>query len=170
MAKDIVITGGKELAAFLNSLPQKLERNVMRTALNAGGRIIANEAKANVPAKTGKLKSSIRVSSDGRKGRVESIVKAGGKGKKSFYAGFVEFGTAAHIIKAKNGGMLKFIAGDGKKVEIKEVMHTGAIAKPFMRPALDTKASEAIRAIGNKIKERLTLQGINAPSIEVSDQ
>jgi HK97 gp10 family phage protein len=164
---DLIITGGKELAEFLKTLPQKLERNVMRSALAAGARVIANEAKANAPAKSKRLIKSIRVSTDARKGVIEAYAKAGGK--KAFYANFVEFGTAAHTITAKSGKMLKFTARDGNKVTIKEVLHTGAIAKPFLRPALDTKAPEAIRAIGSKIKERLTTQGLNAPSIEVSD-
>jgi hypothetical protein len=54
---------------------------------------------------------------------------------------------------------------------VSSVNHPGARAKPFMRPALDSKSSEAIRAVGRKIGERLTKQGINnAPALEVDDE
>lgn len=159
MATRFNITGGKELAQFLQQLPIKLEKNIMRGALLAGAKVIADEAKRNVPTKSKKLKSSIRVSSNAKRGRVEAKAKAGGK--KAWYAAIVEFGAIPHIIKGKNGKMLKFTARDGKKVEIAQVFHPGFSANPYLRPALDSKASESIIAAGNYIKQRLNAQGIN---------
>jgi HK97 gp10 family phage protein len=166
MARNINITGGKELAEFLQSLPVKIEKNIMRVALRAGARVIANEAKNNVPVEDGELKRSIRTSTNAKKGRVEASAKAGNK--KAWYYRFVEFGTAPHQIAGRNGNNLVFTARNGSKVSVKSVNHPGARAKPFMRPALDAKANEAILAVGNKIKERLTKEGINnAPNLEV---
>jgi HK97 gp10 family phage protein len=157
--RNINIAGGKALAEFLQTLPLKLERNIMRSALGAGARVIVNEAKNNVPVDAGDLKASGKVVTNSKRGYVEANARFGSK--KAWYGRFVEFGTAPHLIKGKNGGMLKFTARDGKSVETPQVSHTGAKAKPYLRPALDSKAEEASRAVANKIRERLTKEGIN---------
>lgn len=167
MDDTIHINGGKQLGQFLQSLPLKIEKNIMRAALRAGARVIANEAKLNVPIQDGDLKRSIRTGSNAKKGRVEAYAKAGDK--KAWYYRFVEFGTAAHIIKGRNGGMLRFMAKDGKAIQTLQVSHPGAIAKPYMRPALDSKSGEAVMAVSNKIRERLTQEGINSLAPEGSD-
>lgn len=176
MDEILSISGGKELAEFLNSLPVKIERNIMRAALRAGARVIANEAKNNVPVKMGGLKRSIRTDSTRTKGGVEATAKAGGrsggksKDKSAFYAQFVEYGTAAHLIKAgERKKRLVFTARDGNRVSTMQVNHPGATAKPFMRPALDSKKDEAMRAVTDKIKERLTREGINVVAPEGSE-
>jgi HK97 gp10 family phage protein len=167
MDDTINIRGGKELGQFLQSLPLKIEKNIMRAALRSGARVIANEAKKNVAVQDGDLKRSIRTGSNAKKGRVEAYAKAGDK--KAWYYRFVEFGTAAHIIKGRNGGMLRFMAKDGKSIQTPQVSHPGAIAKPYMRPALDTKGNDAVIAVTNKIRERLTQEGINTVAPEGSD-
>jgi len=167
MAKDINIVGGKELAEFLQTLPLKIEKNIMRSALRAGARVIANEAKLNVPIQDGDLRASIRTGSNAKKGQVEAYARAGNK--KAWYYRFVEFGTAAHIIKGKNGNNLKFTARDGKSISVPQVLHPGAKAKPYMRPALDSKGDEAVVAVTKRIRERLTKEGINVPAPEGND-
>lgn len=158
------LKGGAELQRMLNSLPAKIEKNIMRSALRAGARVIANEAKANVAVEDGALRRSIRVSARAKKGRVTASVKAGSK--EAFYYRFVEFGTAAHTIKPKNKQALYF---DGQFA--KNVRHPGAKAKPFMRPALDNKADEAIQAVGEQIRKRLNKAGIETPAgLEVDDE
>ena len=152
------ITGLKELQAMLNSLPAKLEGNIMRTALRAGAKVILEEAKLNVPIRHGDLRDSIRISTRIKKGRVTASVKAGNK--KAWYWRFVEYGTAEHAISAKDKGVLSFDGFFGKSV-----LHPGAKEKPFMRPALDVKSSEAIVAVGEAIKKRLTKQGLDATDI-----
>jgi HK97 gp10 family phage protein len=166
MARDVNIKGGKELNAFLQTLPVKIERNIMRSALRFGARTIANEAKNNVPVESGDLRKSIRTGSSGRRGKVEAYVRAGNK--KAWYGLFVEMGTAAHMIKTKNRSALKFAGADGM-VFTKNAEHPGAKAKPFLRPALDNKADEAIAAVAQRVRERLTKEGINIPAPEGSD-
>lgn len=167
MATQLNITGGKELSDFLKTLPKKLERNVMRGAMRAGAKVIADAAKNNVPTRMGKLKKSIRVSSKSNKGMITASAKAGNK--KVFYASWVEFGTAPHKIIAQKM-FLRFKAKDGNTVTTYSVNHTGAISKPFMRPALDTKAADSIRAVGGYIKARMSKQGLDAPDITVSEE
>jgi HK97 gp10 family phage protein len=177
MAKDVNIVGGKELADFLKSLPLKLERNIMRAALRAGARVIANEAKKNITTEdTGALKRSVRTSSRSQRGTVFAYARAGGKrsgAKKdqaAFYAAVIEFGSAAHAIVPKKKPFLVFRARDGRLVKTKFIpRHPGITARPFMRPAFDSKGEAAVAAVSKRIRERLTKEGINVPLPEGTD-
>ena len=167
---DIRVKGFAELSKNLLSLAPKLEANVMRAALNAGAKIVRDAAKANVPVSPpsrkgaklyggyeGALRDSLRygAKTNLRKGKVVAYVRAGGKarGKKAdtFYAHWVEFGTAAHAI------------GNWQ--------HPGATPRPYLRPALDAESRHALSVIGNFIKQRmLTKHGIDTKSaIEVEE-
>jgi len=159
VSDDRNITGGAELDAFLQSLPAKLEKNIMRSALRAGAKVFREEARANVPVALGALKKSVRISTGSKGGQVTASVKAGDK--KAWYWRFVEFGTAAHVIAPEEAGALAVGGLVREKIE-----HPGATAKPFMRPALDAKADEAIAAVTAQIRKRLTAEGINTPAPE----
>jgi HK97 gp10 family phage protein len=166
--KNIKITGGRELAEALKQLPKQLQQNVMRQALRAGAKLIQDKAKELVPVDTGDLKKSIKIGTSSRRKEVRSTVATKGDG--AYIARFVEFGTAPHIIKGRNGGMLKFTARDGKVVETQSVNHTGAKAKPFLRPALDGQAKAAIIAVGERIRQRLDDGGYRVPQpLQVDD-
>lgn len=161
------IKGGKELQAMLDSLPAKLEANVMRSALRQGAKVIEAEAKRNLESNgsvdSGELFGSVRVSTRSRRGVVTATVRAGNR--KAWWWRWVEFGTSAHNIAGKKGGFLSF-GGLFRK----SVTHPGAKAKPFMRPALDSKANDAIQAVGEQIRKRLTKQGLNASAgLEVEE-
>jgi HK97 gp10 family phage protein len=162
MAQEINIKGGKELQELLNTLPVKLERSILRGAMRAGAKVILDEAKNNVPVQSGDLRDSLRISTNARRGKVTASVRSGNK--KVFYSNFVEYGTAAHSITAKSGGALSFGGVFTKSVNV-----AGARPKPFLRPALDTKSTEAINMIGEYIRKRLTKAGLNAPAIGVDD-
>jgi len=148
------ITGGKELDAFLQSLPAKVESNIMRSALRAGANVFKEEIKAGVRVDQGDLKRSVRVTTRFRRGRVSASVKIGNK--IAFYAHMVEFGTRPHKIKGVSIGGHYYTA----------VNHPGSKLYPFVRPALDSKADAAIQAVGEQIRNRLTLAGINTQAPE----
>ena len=46
---DIKVTGLAELQKVLDTLPEKIERNILRGALNAGAKPLLNVAKQNCP-------------------------------------------------------------------------------------------------------------------------
>jgi len=157
------VKGLAELQAFLDQLPAKMEANIMRSALRQGAKVVQAEVQASAPVRTGLLKAGIKISTGSRRGKVTASIKA--KGKHGFLAKWIEFGTAAHFIKPKRAKSL-FFAGlmrDG-------VDHPGAKAKPFMRPALDGKAQEALLAVGEAIKKRLTKQGLDASGVDLEAQ
>jgi HK97 gp10 family phage protein len=151
------VTGLRELNAFLQVLPVKIEKNILRSALRAGGNVIKNEARANVPVAEGALKKSVRVTTSSNGGVVKATVKAGGK--KAPHAHLVEFGTRPHKILPKNAAALA-IAG----AVVSSVDHPGARPNPFMRPALDSKHTEAVAAIAEQTRKRLTAEGLNTPA------
>lgn len=170
------ITGGAELQAALSSLPAKIEKNIMRSALATGAREVAKEIKARAPVGppsaegarlyggyAGALRDSVRVSTRvGKDGTIRAVVRVGGKNKKGvdvFYARFIEYGTRPHVIKAKNGGALS-LGG----ALVGGVMHPGTRPNPFVRPVFDAKSQDAIAAVASKIRERLTKEGINSPA------
>jgi len=130
----------------------------MRSAMRAGVNVLKAAAIDNIPVDTGALRRSVKVSTRSSRGVVSAKVSAGGKD--AWYARFVEFGTAAHVIKAKPG---RFLSIGG--AYLTSVNHPGARAKPFMRPALDNKADDALRAFAAKVRSVLsTKHGIDVPA------
>lgn len=161
MSDLVHVKGLKELAAMLQSLPSKLEANVLRSALRSGANVVKDEAVRMAPAKSGLLRAGLKVSTSNRRGTVTAKVKA--TGKHAFIAPWIEYGVAAHKISGKKGGWLSFGG-----LFAKSVQHPGFAPKPFMRPALDSKAQAAVIAVGNAIKKRLsTKEGLNTSDINI---
>ena len=148
MANEIEIAGLKQLHKLLQDLPAKVEANVLRGGIRAGSKVLEEAVKDQVPVRYGDLRDSIKVKTTSRKGTVQAIISAGNK--KAFYASWVEFGTAQHMIKPKNRKSL-FFAGIAKEV----VDHPGSEPKPFMRPALDTTGEQAVQVMAEYIRNRL---------------
>ena len=127
------IEGGKELQAALSRLSPKLQSGVTRAAVRAGAQVIRKEAKLNVKSRafeSGVLYDSIDVVPRKKK-RTHRFTSASvatragkkwqSKGKDAWYAHIIEYGSKQRP------------------------------ATPFLRPALDTKAGEAIKAMATKI-------------------
>lgn len=139
------VKGLAEIDKALRELPVKYERQTMMNSLRAAGRIIRDEAKRRVPVRTGNLKKSIAVVT-GKRGRVY-VTNKQGKGQKNdgWYAHLIEFGTKPHNTAKGGGTTLGQWAGE----QGGGIPHPGSPAQPFMRPALDSKAGEAIKAIAD---------------------
>ena len=160
---DVRVKGLSDLNKFLQQLPAKVEQSVLRGALRAGANVVMAEAKANdwFPVDSGQLRDGLKVSTSSRRGRVTAKVKA--TGKHAFIAPWLEYGTAAHKITAKKGKGL-FFGG----LFVKGVQHPGSRPKPFMRPALDGRAQDAVVAAAQYMKRRLaTKNGLDTSSVEI---
>lgn len=185
MAEQSII-GGKQLFDFLQQLPVKVERNIMRAALRAGANVIRKAAQENVPVDLGALRKSIRVTTGAKKGIVTASIKAGNKD--AYYFAWVEYGTKPHLIKVSEGerpinyrltakrGALTYMSMTtinrnvlriGNTFVGPVVSHPGSEKKPYMRPALDSHGDKAVEAIAAKIRERLTAEGVNVPAPEI---
>lgn len=181
---EVVIKGLSDLQKALDTLPAKIEQNVMRGALRAGAKLIQGEARQLVPigapsarnaaiygGRRGLLQESIRIKTRARQGTVTSKVVAGGKvkgGGDAYYGFMVEkTGAKPHIIKARKGGKLSFGGGVHSSVA-----HPGFKAHPFMVPAFDSKGHQAVVAASDYIRTRLAdKHGIDvAPPLEEGDE
>lgn len=165
---DVKVKGLSELQKALDTLPTKIQNNIMRGALRAGSKLIKDEAAGRVPVESGLLASSLRISTRNRNGQVQASVSVGGATKRGSivarHAHLVEFGTKPHVIEAKAGKTLA--------IGVKRVNHPGAKPQPFMRPALDLTQGQAIAAVGEYIRTRLaTKHGIDVPApLEEGDE
>lgn len=174
---DIHVTGLADIQKFLDTLPAKLEANIMRGALRAGVKPIKEAATQMCPVGApsaegkrlyrlhqGSLRDSIRISTRINGQTVTASVKVGGKTKAAgdvFYAHMIEFtGAVSHVI-AKRGGMLAFMG-----IFRKSVNHPGMKRQAFMRPALDQQAQAAVIAAAEYMKKRLaTKEGLDTSDV-----
>ncbi len=177
----VEIKGLKELYRAMETLAEKLQKNVLRGATRAGSKVIAEEAKRLAPVappneknarlyggRSGLLRDSIRVKSPQIKGGTVVVggVSVGGKFKgtkrkgagDAYYARWVELGTAAHVIKARKPNKMLAIG-------VAQVQHPGARKNPFLRPAMDSQAAAAVQAMREYIRKRLaTKHGLDVPA------
>ena len=122
------ITGAKELEQTLKEMGPKIAVRIGDKALREGARVIVREAKRLAPRRTGALRKSI-AAVKGRDPRPEMrSVVVGFKKPGRRYAHLVEFGTSR------------------------------AAAQPFLRPALDTQAKEALNTITEVLAEGILRQ------------
>lgn len=163
MADLINVKGMKELGEFLTQLPDKLQNNVMRGVLRAGAVVLQQEVIANVPVKSGVLKKGIKVSTRARRGIVKASVKA--TGKHAHIAHWLEYGVTAHVIKPRRKKSLVF-----GNLLVKGVNHPGFKPKPFMRPAADMRAQQAVQAMAKQLKARLTKAGLSGAAEVDTDE
>lgn len=158
---EVNVKGLAELQKFLDQLPAKVERNILRSSLRQGANVIkaaaVQQLAANGSKITGKLAKGLKVSTRAKGGRATASVKA--KGQHAHIAHWLEYGVAAHGVK-KGAKRKSGKYQDGK-------LHPGFDAKPFFRPALDSQAGAAVKAVGETIKVLLTKNGLNASGVDI---
>ena len=181
MAESVVLTGFKELDTKLLGLSEKIAKNCLRVGVYAGARVIQIEAKRLAPIYTGKVEEGHPPAGQLKrdlilKHAVESsnmiqqtyliTVKQGKKYKtvvnshvvylNAFYAKWVENGhwyvSENKLTKVNRHGTTVI----GHWAEHRAIAKTGTNAKwvqahPFMRPAFDSKSTEAIQAVKDRL-------------------
>lgn len=167
MSKDFPVKGLRELDGYLAALPMNLQKGAYRAGLTAAAAVIRDEAKLRAPRRTGRMAQAIRTGSprQNQDGSFSISVRLTGNNH-AFLGLFHEYGVSAHFIAAtgkgqgrvavrkaveageKIGGVMKI----GDKFVSGVVSHPGHAAHPFMRPALDAKANEAVQAFAARIR------------------
>ncbi len=175
MSSDNPVRGLKELDSYLAALPAKMQKQVYRQALTAAAAPIRDEARMNARKQSGKMARAISTGSprQNEDGSFEVSVRLDPKKPHGFLGVFHEYGVAPHFIRAGNSGksarMLTKAAkrGDvvgevstghlriGDRYITGEVFHPGHAAHPFMRPALENKQDEAVKAFAQRIRDWL---------------
>jgi hypothetical protein len=196
---DIHITGLKELQAFLDTLPAKIEKNVMRGALRAGAvKELLPEAQANLMSNgsvvTGELISGLKVVTQFKNGKVIARVLSkhvNEKGIPDNLPLWVEYGTKAHfisvqenekpinyrlsarrmsLVRASMTTVNRNVLKIGANFIGPTVHHPGAKPKPFLRPALDRSGGAAVVAAAEYMKARLeSKHGLDTADIEIGE-
>lgn len=178
---DQSLSGGAELDRLLQTLPTKVEKNILRAALRSGAAVYLKEVRSHIPAVSGDLRKSARITTRASRGSVSASVKVGDK--KAFYANMVEFGTRPHVISVteadrginrRTGNQISVSTINrslrlGGTLVGPSVNHPGSRPHPFMRPAADSGFTAAAEAVTAKIRERLTREGLNTQAPIPSD-
>lgn len=135
---DVKVVGLEDMGRTVQLFTQKLQRQMIRNAANAGAEVFRREIRAKAPVREsqdlkgkdkrppGYLKKHIgRTSKALREGDLQVIV---GPMKKAFYARFYELGTSHQP------------------------------ARPFMRPAFDSKKKEAEDVFATTLKVQIAAE------------
>lgn len=94
-------------------------------------RRVANQARQDVPVRTGNLGRQVK-EGDIRVAGPRTV--SGSVRDDAKYAVFVHDGTRAHVIRPRHAKALRFMVG-GRVVFAKMVRHPGTKARPFLRNA-----------------------------------
>jgi len=153
----IEVVGDKELARRIEQLIADDLPPMLEQALAAGAMLVSNDAKHRAPYRTGNLRRSIHVGGHERPEVGEDI---GGNhhdpdgaevlvGTSVEYAKWVEYGTAAHLIRPRQK---KALWWKDLPHPVRLVSHPGTQAKPFLRPAMDSQRDAVAKAAGEALK------------------
>ena len=161
---DVPVQGLAELDALLKTLPSRVEANILRGAVRAGQKVVADKAKAEVPEDTGDLKRSIRVKTDfraARRGYVRADVVAGNAA--AWYAGLIEFGTAPFYsgpgtTSTRAPYVVKPTRREGARDSGGVLREAGTHPQPYMGPAAELLDGPALNAFVAYVQRRLPVE------------
>lgn len=139
MADLMKLQGFKELADAMRELPKQVAKNALRSAVNAGASEIRKEARTRAPKKSGTLKRALYQ---------KQIREESSQYKQVFYVG-----VRAGPTRGKDGK--KDYSRDAWYWRFVEFGTSKMAAKPFLRPAFESKKQAAVSAIGKKLDERI---------------
>lgn len=160
------VSGQADVQRLFASIPTNAAA-ILRGAARAAANVVADEARLRSisPDVTGAIKVRANTKGDGAVGKVQV------RGPGAYIAPWLEYGTAPHYISVndaerggKSIGRINRLGKEGSLViggafVGASVFHKGARAHPFLRPALDAKAAEAIAAAQTYINSRVTPAG-----------
>nr|WP_301542705.1 HK97 gp10 family phage protein [Cupriavidus basilensis] len=157
----VQIRGIRAAQERLLTLPDEVAEHALRSSAYAGADLLKDEVVARAPRKSGRLKRAIYTkhleehsSRDKqayrvgvRRGRKRKSDKDDGPDDMAFYAAWIEYGHWHVPPKA-----------DGTPWKAHRAVHAGkkwVPAKPFIRPSFEAKRAEAVRAMKERLKQRL---------------
>lgn len=165
--RDLPIRGVEETIAVLAALPEQMQKNALKRGMRAAAAVVRDEARFRAPRKTGGLAKRIKSGNARRETASTYSIRVR---VDDFRGIFFEYGVAPHFITSGDSNVsarkltqsarnAENSAGDDSVLVINgqfvsgAVFHPGIAAKPFLRPALDIKADEAVRALAFVIEE-----------------
>ena len=133
MARRSSVKGAAKLRRTLRKVDVEISSELTAELAKAGA-LIAEDARANAPVRSGFLKKSIRfqLAKDGLSVRIGSF---GGRTQRAHHAALVEFGTARGNRIAKDGSVY---------------LHPGSAPHPWLMPAYQSHKRDVFRRIREK--------------------
>ena len=141
------ITGLKELQQALNQLPLEIQKRPLRSAVSAGAKVIVDEAKRLAPqGETGNLRKALyryRSRSQSSRGQ-ETFLVGVRKGKKNYV-------DSAKNRRLNRVGKKYTVEGEAFYWRFVEFGTSKMPARPFLRPAFESKKNQAVETIKNRL-------------------
>ncbi|RSV41533.1 HK97 gp10 family phage protein [Sphingomonas sp. ABOLE] len=160
----VTVRGRDAVDRFFAQLPKEIEGKLLRGAGRAGGAVLVEAAKEGADSKD--LREGIYARQSSRDGRI--VVKVTVRPGWAYSLGvWQEWGTEPHFIKVaedqrqgRSIGRINRLVKAGSLVINGQfvgdtVRHPGAVDKPFLRPALDIRGADAVRAAQAYINSRI---------------
>lgn len=172
MAELVHIKGLTELKRAMQALPSNIARNVLRASVNAGARVVRDQARINAPVlpasvpghqPPGTLKRSIVTAFISEKSNTQQAtyyvtVRQGkkyrgqgrhqNKSQDAFYGAWVELGHYYVAPKPKNTSWKRH----------RQHQHASGVyvrPHPFLRPAFEVKKYDSVEAIRQYLLQRV---------------
>lgn len=140
---DIKVDGLPELEAGLLALEAQVASRVLRRGLREGAKPVVEAAKSNVPVFSGALRESIGVrTAKGRRGKNAAV---------AFIGSIAKDKKAIALANDQRNTRVKGIFWG----HIVELGYGRQAPQPFLRPAFDAKAIEAVSIFALTIKKSL---------------
>jgi HK97 gp10 family phage protein len=171
MDLDLKVTGLDQLAQNLTAFTQEIQEKALNKALVAGAQPIAREMAAQAPRSHDigprqkneqHIADSIVIKTESKPVGSAAEVYVGPSKSVSSKARWMELGAAAHAIVAKltrqmmkSGVAAKKVLASSSQVFGSHVEHPGVHPRPFMRPALDASAKDALDAMKQSLAQSM---------------
>jgi len=165
------VKGRTRVKEYIARTPKQVA-NVLRGAGRVAANVVAEEARHR--SVSSEVSGAIKVSVKAEGSIITARVLVKGKG--AYLAPWLEYGTSPHFISVDDSqrrgmsiGKLNKLAKEpdsnhslviGGNFVGKTVLHPGARPYPFLRPALDVKAGDAVAAAQKYINSHIGPAGI----------
>jgi len=161
MAEIQTVVGLKELQAALKELPDRIAKNVLRGAVNAGASIIKKDAVARAPVFTGPVSAGHPPPGTLKRAIVQKQIKElSSQTKQTFYV------TVRRGKQYRNQGKKGNLSQDAWYAKFVEFGTSKMPARPFLRPAFEAKKNEAIEAIKAYLTKRIEEEAAKLPKAQ----
>ena len=147
----VKVTGLKELQDALAKLPLEIQKRPLRSAVSAGAKVIVDEAKRLAPqGETGNLRKALyryRSRSQSAPGK-ETFLVGVRKGKK-------DYADTAKNRRLNRVGKKYTVEGEAYYWRFLEFGTSKMAAKPFLRPAFESRKNNALEVIQKKLADAI---------------
>lgn len=157
----IKVEGYQEAKEILDEMPNRMQKQMLRSALKKSSKPFVKGAQSRVPVKSGQLKKQLKVVSyrdrQAPKTEVDVAVKhvfSRSKKKKAvneYYGKFVHEGTRDPRYPKKKGGVLVFTLPNGDKVFARHVK--GLKPRPYIEESYQENYQTVVDGFGDSLAE-----------------